>query len=348
MAKKKIVQKAIVTQDNRFIYSKYDMNTNELKFFMYIVSQLNSIDDKAFKESKIEVKEIFDVLEYQSHEHFTYIKNLINNMARKIFIEDFKLLDEKTMKQVDVHRATTLFNYIEYKRGEAYIIYKLNDSLKEYLLGIRKNFTQLKFLDIQSMKSAYSIRIYNMLLCELKQNKTALKINVEALQNILDVPKSLQNYANFKQKILNQTTKDINAKSNIILLDIKEFKTSRKITEIEFKFDYKNNENRIKRDESKVANFNKMIKKIIDENYLYKNLHSKKLGILFIEKCTSSKINGVYITATNKDDPRLTYQIPTRNFTEINKLEAAKNRAEELFYLDERNIKIVKKRLVKS
>ncbi len=27
-------QKAIVTQDNRFIYAKYDMNANEMKFFM--------------------------------------------------------------------------------------------------------------------------------------------------------------------------------------------------------------------------------------------------------------------------------------------------------------------------
>jgi len=348
MAKRKKIEKAIVTQDNRFIYSKYDMNTNELKFFMYIISQLNSIEDKIFKECSIPLSEIFDILQHKSKENFTYIKNLIDNMARKIYIEDFKLLDEKTMKKVDIHQATALFNYVRYKKNDSHIIYKLNDTLVEYLLTLKQNFTQLKFLDIQEMKSAYSIRIYNMLLCELKQNKTNLKINVGTLQNILDVPPSLTVFKDFDRRVLQQATKDINEKSNLVLLEIKRFKTGRKITEIEFIFDYKNNENRIKRDELKVENFNKHIKKIIDENYLYKELFSEKLGTLFIESCTNSKKDGVYIIASKKDNSNLKYKIPTRNFTELSKLEKAKKRAEELFYLDEKNIKIIKKRVGKT
>nr|WP_235882041.1 RepB family plasmid replication initiator protein [Campylobacter coli] len=39
---KKRIQKAVVTQNNRFVYAKYDMNTNELKMFMWIVAQINS------------------------------------------------------------------------------------------------------------------------------------------------------------------------------------------------------------------------------------------------------------------------------------------------------------------
>lgn len=39
----------------------------------------------------------------------------------------------------------------------------------QYLINIEKNFTQLKFKDIQQMRSAYGIRIYNMLLSEIGQ-----------------------------------------------------------------------------------------------------------------------------------------------------------------------------------
>ena len=78
-----------------------------------------------------------------------------------------------------------------------------------------------------------------MLVCELKQNRQSLKINLAVLQNILKVPKTLQEYKHFNQKVLIQAQKDINAKSNIVLLEIKTFKTGRKITDLEFVFDYK-------------------------------------------------------------------------------------------------------------
>ena len=155
------------------------------------------------------------------------------------------------MKETNIFRAMPLFKFIEYKQGESYITYQINDCLAEYLLDLKRDFTQLKFSDMQQMKSAYSIRIYNMLICELKQNRQALKINLEVLQNILEVPKTLQEYKHFNQKVLAQAKKDINAKSNLVLLDIKTFKTGRKVTELEFVFDYKNNDKRIQRDQEK-------------------------------------------------------------------------------------------------
>ncbi|MFP6243449.1 replication initiation protein, partial [Helicobacter pylori] len=42
-------QKYLITQDNRLIYAKYgDMVANELKFFYYVISKLNSINDESF------------------------------------------------------------------------------------------------------------------------------------------------------------------------------------------------------------------------------------------------------------------------------------------------------------
>ncbi|OOX97224.1 replication initiation protein, partial [Campylobacter coli] len=165
---KKRIQKAVVTQNNRFVYAKYDMNTNELKMFMWIIAQLNSQKDALFQVCEMPLSQIFEVLNHQSEENYTYIKNLIDSMAKKTYIEDFKLLDEKTMKEVEIHRVMPLFQFIEYKKGASSINYRLNNSLMEYLLDQKRDFTQLKFNDIQQMKSAYSIRIYNMLICELK------------------------------------------------------------------------------------------------------------------------------------------------------------------------------------
>lgn len=63
------------------------------------------------------MSQIFEVLNHQSEENYTYIKNLIDNIAKN-YIEDFKLLDEKTMKEVEIHRVMPLFQFIEYKKRE--------------------------------------------------------------------------------------------------------------------------------------------------------------------------------------------------------------------------------------
>lgn len=336
---KKRASKAIVTQDNRFIYAKYDMNANEMKFFMWIVAQLNSQKDQLFQVCEIPLSEIFQIFNHTSDENYTYVKNLIDSMAKKAYIEDFKLLDEKTMKEVDIHRAMPLFQFIEYKRGEAFISYKLNDCLMQYFLDQKRDFTQLKFSDIQQMKSAYSIRIYNMLICELKQNRQSLKMNLAVLQNILEVPKVyIERWIDFKRFVLDQAQKDINTKSNLILLDIKTFKTGRKITDLEFIFDYKLNDKRIQRDQEKQESFNEALIKAI-ESYVGKSVHFRDYGKLECMgwKWENEEQKRLFAIFRKSDEKLICFLV--KNFKDINSLQRAREKAEEMFYLDTEAVK---------
>ena len=333
----KRIQKAIVTQNNRFVYAKYNMNANELKMFMWIVAQINSQQDTLFQVCEIPLSQIFEILNHQSEENYTYIKNLIDNMGKKTYIEDFKLLDEKTMKEVEIHRVMPLFQFIEYKKGASNINYRLNDSLMQYLLEQKRNFTQLKFNDIQQMKSAYSIRIYNILLCELKQNKQSLKINLAVLQNLLEVPKIyIERWADFNRFVLKQAEKDINAKSNLVLLDIKTYKTGRKITDLEFIFDYKNNDKRIAQEKLKKEKFFNRLKEILN-SYSGKSIYDEKYGEMIISHYDNTDPDRIILYAQRKSND--TYVVFTvRNFKNIQELEKLKDKAEELFYLDKARV----------
>lgn len=338
---KKRASKTVVSQDNRFIYAKYDMNANELKFFMWIVAQINSQRDQLFQICEIPLSEIFQVWQWKdTSEGYHYVRYICNSMAKKAYVEDFKLLDEATMKEKSVFQAMPLFKFIRYEQGQSYITYQLNDSLMEYLLKLDKNFTQLKFDDIQRMKSAYSIRIYNMLICELKQNRQSLKINLFVLQNILEVPKTLQEYKHFNQKVLAQAKKDINTKSNIVLLEVKTYKTGRKVTDLEFIFEYKNNEKRIQRDKEKQANYLKAIVEGI-QPYVGKNLYYeqyKDRGEAIIESWEiSEKENLVKVIHKFADGNRITF-LARDIQTTIKALQEAKDKAEELFYSNDEKV----------
>ncbi|RAX56376.1 replication initiation protein [Helicobacter monodelphidis] len=340
---KKRTQKAVVTQDNRFIYAKYDMNANEMKFFMWIVAQLHSQKDQLFQICEIPLSEIMQIWQWKDNsDGYQYVRNMCYSMSKKAYVEDFKILDEKTMKEVSVFEAMPLFKKIRYQEGQGYITYQLNDSLVEYLLDLKRDFTQLKFSDIQQMKSAYSIRIYNMLICELKQNRQSLKINLAVLQNILEVPKTLQEYKHFNQKVLTQAKKDINAKSNLVLFEIKTFKTGRKITDLEFIFDYKNNEKRIARDDKKKESFNLALYDAL-EAFMGKTIYIKDYGKLTCEsKFYDEELKRVFVICKHIESGE-TINFRVRNFKNIKSLEAYKDKAEELFYLDKKAIEKLKK-----
>lgn len=333
----KRIQKAIVTQNNRFVYAKYNMNTNELKMFMWIVAQINSQQDTLFQVCEIPLSQIFEVWQWKEGiVDYSYCSKIVESMAKKAYIEDFKLLDEKTMKEKRIFQAMPLFKFIRYEEGQGYITYQLNDSLMQYLLEQKRNFTQLKFNDIQQMKSAYSIRIYNILLCELKQNKQSLKINLAVLQNLLKVPKIFLEYKHFNAKILKQAEKDINAKSNLVLLDIKTYKTGRKITDLEFIFDYKNNDKRIAQEKLKKEKFFNRLKEILN-SYSGKSIYDEKYGEMIISHYDDTDPDKIILYAQRKSND--TYVVFTvRNFKNIQELEKLKDKAEELFYLDKARV----------
>ncbi|GAA8500591.1 hypothetical protein HpNP94_15020 [Helicobacter pylori] len=234
-------QKYLVTQDNQFIYSKYgDTTANELKFFYYIISKLNSISDKAFEACEIPISEILG--EVLSHENldanYLYIKNLCRSLSKRILEDETLIKDPVTNKEIENFKIMSLFKFLQYTKGQATIKYQLNDCLKPYLLGLRKNFTQIPLQHILPINSGYAIRIYQMLLSELKQNRNETTRYLIELQDILCVPKSMYMWDNFKRRVLEPSLKEINATTDIVASYTTK-KERQKITKIVFEICYK-------------------------------------------------------------------------------------------------------------
>ena len=192
--------KAVVCQNNRFVYAQYNMTANELKFFYYMISKIDSKNDEIFNYQKMPVLEITTVWNAKNTD-YNYIAEICTLLSKRVYIEDFKVLDENNKEKM-ILDAFPLFEHIHYEKGKGYVLYKLNNSLIKHLLKLKENFTKFKFITIQDMKSFYSMRIYNILLSELCQNKTSLKINLFVLQNILEVPKGMREWRDFKRDIL--------------------------------------------------------------------------------------------------------------------------------------------------
>ncbi|GAA7869170.1 replication initiation protein [Helicobacter pylori] len=233
-------QKYLITQDNQFIYAKYgDTTANELKFFYYVISKLNSISDKDFELHEVPISEILgEVLNHESEDNYTYIKNLCRSLSKRILEDESMVYDPVTNKKEEMFEVMAIFKRIQYLKKKAVICYQLNDCLKPYLLGLRKNFTQIPLQHILPINSGYAIRIYQMLLSDLKQNRNETTRYLIELQDILYVPKSMYKWDNFKRNVLEPSIKEINATTDIVA-SYRTKKERQKITQIVFEICYK-------------------------------------------------------------------------------------------------------------
>ena len=254
----KATDRLIATQDNYLIYAKHNMVADERKLFMYMLCKIDSRDDKPFENCVMNVSEVSEALGH-THKNITYIKKLKERMSKQI------LMIKLDHKNIEWDKSMLFFDHIGYDKGKGNIIYKLHDGLHQYLLNLKKNFTKIQYEYIKYMKSVYGIDIYCMLVCEISQNRTKLSFSLKQLQDILNVPRSLKIWDCFNKEVLDRAKKDINRYSNIDLLDIKKYKTGRKITDIEFIFDYKDEEMRINRDASKMQYLADTITKKLDD-----------------------------------------------------------------------------------
>ncbi|GAA7468891.1 hypothetical protein MM0361_14890 [Helicobacter pylori] len=239
-------QKYLITKDNRFIYAKYgDTTANELKFFYYVISKLNSISDKDFELHEVPISEILgETLNHENdQDNYTYIKNLCRSLSKRILEDETLVFDPVTNKKEEMFEVMVIFKRIQYLKRKAVICYQLNDCLKPYLLGLRKNFTQIPLQHILPIRSGYAIRIYQILLSELKQNCNEVTMPLIQIQDILCVPKSFYAWIDFKRNVLEPSIKEINATTDIVA-SYRTKKQRQKITEIVFEFCFKDPQKR--------------------------------------------------------------------------------------------------------
>ena len=112
------------------------------------------------------------------------------------------------------------------------VILKFDSNLKPYMLGLKEFYTSYRLDNILSLKSKYSIRLYEILKSNLyKKNVT---VELEELKKMLSInEKSYAVYQNVKNKVIIKAQKELADKTDISF-DFDEIKTGRKVTSIKF------------------------------------------------------------------------------------------------------------------
>ena len=227
LAERNVVKSNAIIQNARF-----ELPTQEQKIIAYICSKVTPYNQDI--SITVSVSEFIEICEIQSKGGNIYnrVKAVIDSLTdRKMWVE-IEPNVEVTMRWVQ--RA-----WINKNNGQ--IKLELDELMKPYLYDLKQRFTQYQLKNILKMNSRYAIQLFELF--KSYEYRKIVSVSVDKLKKFLmvDKVKTYENFGKFREKILTVAINEINKHSDITVSYEVSGKEVRKITELTFVIERKDN-----------------------------------------------------------------------------------------------------------
>jgi len=206
-------------QSHIIVNARYALSRSEIDIVLTLLTAIKK-EDEDFKDYEFTIGELETKTgrRWDSKQLKATIKSLMSKPL------------ELPMEYEEEFEIVNWFSYFKYSRT-GLITCRFDKRLKPYLIELSGTRILADFRHLLPMNSSYSKRMYLLL---KEYNKIGMRtFNVEELQTILKVPKSLKIYNRFKEKVLKRAEIDIN-KFTDLEVNFSEKKRGRKVIEITY------------------------------------------------------------------------------------------------------------------
>jgi len=218
-----INEKSLVTKTNSLVSSLFALSVQEQRIVLLLISMIDPRKDENFAIYDIPVDIFTKIIGATGNAYHKELDALTDKLMRRFFRID------------DPDGGWLKLNWLSschYHRGQGFISLQISPLLKPYLLNLQSHFTTYRLKNVLPLRSAYSIRIYEL----LKQHEAIGQryFSLMEIRKILDVKDNeYVLYSNFKLRVIAPSIKEISKKTDI-LVTIKEKKQGRKVVGICF------------------------------------------------------------------------------------------------------------------
>ncbi|MBJ8025074.1 replication initiation protein [Bacillus cereus] len=216
----KIRENNIVSKSNTLIEANSRLNLVEQKMLLCLASNIEP-NDRDFKTYTFPIKQFHDLLGLNGSTKYTELSKITKELLSKVI---------EIRAGEELIQVSWLSSAI-YNRNKGTIDMRFDPLLKPFLLELSSKFTSYRLANVVKLKSTYAIRIYELL--KQYEDLKERTISLENLRYYLDAMDVYPNYANFKQRVLKPSQKELNQKTDISV-EFEEIKLGRKVQKIRF------------------------------------------------------------------------------------------------------------------
>jgi plasmid replication initiation protein len=224
--------------ENSFVFSaRYKLNAREQKMLLYLISKLNPKNQTDFHKQAISIAELRDLLTADDKRHGSFRERLqesVNNLVScQIHFPSNFVIDG-----IQFRNVINWFQYCVTKQdelGQVYLEFAFSEILKPFLLNL-KEYVRLNPVDVLKMRSAYTIRIYQIFKAEFDRmgNKRQAKVSftLTELKELLAIEDKYNSgdLKDFRNRVLNKIRDEVNEQSTSIQVEYAYIKTGKKVT----------------------------------------------------------------------------------------------------------------------
>ncbi|MFI8673084.1 replication initiation protein [Bacillus paranthracis] len=215
-----IKENNIVSKSNTLIEANSRLNLVEQKMLLCLASNIEP-NDRDFKTYTFPIKQFHDLLGLNGSTKYTELSKITKELLSKVI---------EIRAGEELIQVSWLSSAI-YNRKKGTIDMRFDPLLKPFLLELSSKFTSYRLANVVKLKSTYAIRIYELL--KQYEDLKERTISLENLRYYLDAMDVYPNYANFKQRVLKPSQKELNQKTDISF-EFEEIKLGRKVQKIRF------------------------------------------------------------------------------------------------------------------
>lgn len=197
-----------VVQANDLIGGKQSLKLNSAKLIRAAVMQI-APEDEGLKPYIISIRELSELLKVSESNLYRDIDGITDDIIKNpVFIREKNGNHVKWVKFSWVTRC-------EYN-SDVGVSIKLNDDLKPFLVQLKEHYAQYSLDNILTMRSTYSIRIFELLQEKIKARSIGrageyVEISVQELRECCDCEDKYKSFNNFKTRVIDTACKEINA-----------------------------------------------------------------------------------------------------------------------------------------
>lgn len=215
------MEQNLVVKANKLNESRYKLSVQEQRIVLTMLSMLKP-GDLDFKPYSFAVKDFAALVGIEGKNIYGRIKELTKSLVGR----------RLTINEPDGDLQIAWLSSAKYFDGSGLVELRFDPLLKPYLLALKQEFTRYQLKNTIRLKSAYSVRIYEL----LKQYQAigSRSFEIEELRAILGVSEGkLDTYSNFKLRVIEPALAEL--KNTDISFTYEPEKTGRKVTGLLFK-----------------------------------------------------------------------------------------------------------------
>ena len=217
--------------------NRFELSLPEQKTVAYICSMIKPIDLKdSIQGIPYQLEYEFNIREYCKICGIDY-DNGKNYLDIKFTL---KRLSDRSM-WLETETGEVLCRWLSkvwINKRSGIVKIRIDEDLAPYLFNLKEKFTQYQLYNILAMKSAFSVRIYELIKSYAYQKNKIFEINELKHLLMVDNVKSYERYPDFRRFVLEPAQKEIN-KLTDLNISYEPITKGRKVVKIKFVIQYK-------------------------------------------------------------------------------------------------------------